>query len=322
MIRLSIIIPFYNVEPYIGQCLDSVYQQDIPEEEYEVICVNDASPDNSREIVKEYQKKHTNLILIEHEVNKKLGSARNTGLKVAQGQYVWHMDSDDRIEPNCLNSLLTICETKQLDVLEFGFIDWYPDKTISCRDWEPSRKEGIMTGQEYIHAHFLQRFGLICPIWRRVYRREFLNVNNIVSPPINMGEDEPFAIQVFATAQRVAFEPQDWFFHRINRASLVGEKKQSWTAQKWYEASMVCSYYLHQAYQRVKHIISNDIQKAIVEMIVYDISYFDTFESQFNDVAKEEFWNICRINVIHNLFVFRYLSRKKMFTYIHNMFVK
>lgn len=320
MIRLSIIIPFYNVEQYIGQCLDSVYQQDIPEEEYEVICVNDASPDNSHEIVKEYQKKHKNLILVEHEVNKKLGAARNTGRKIAQGKYIWHMDSDDKIEHNCLKTLLSICETKQLDVLEFGFIDWYPDKTVSCREWEPSRKNGIMSGQEYINAHYLQRFGLICPIWRRVYRNEFLQANHIVSPPINMGEDEPFAIQVFATAKRVAFEPQDWYFHRINRASLVGEQKQFWSAQKWYEASLVCSYYLHQSYQTIKGYISVETQKAIVDMIVYDILYFDTFESQFSNDAKRHFWRICRRNVIHNMFVFLYLSRKKMFAYIRNIF--
>lgn len=321
MIKLSIIIPFYNVEQYIAQCLDSVYDQDIPEEEYEVICVNDASPDGSREIVEVYQKKHTNLILVEHEVNKKLGAARNTGLKIAKGEYIWHMDSDDKIAPNCLKMLLTICETKQLDVLEFGFIDWYSDKTISCRDWEPTRKEGVMNGQEYIEAHFLQRFGLICPIWRRVYRNEFLKENNIVSPPINMGEDEPFAIQVFATAKRVAFESQDWYYHRINYASLVGESKQSWSAVKWYEASMVCSYYVHQAYQQIKHIVSPEIRKAIVDMIVYDILYFDTFADQFNDDARKEYWRMCRRNMMRNLFVMRYLSRKKMFAYIRNIFV-
>ena len=75
MIRLSIIIPFYNVEKYIAECLDSVYNQDIPEEEYEVICVNDASPDNSRDIVLEYQKKHSNLILVEHEARTLRNSA-------------------------------------------------------------------------------------------------------------------------------------------------------------------------------------------------------------------------------------------------------
>ena len=83
-----------------------MYNQDIPEEEYEVICVNDASPDNSREIVKEYQKKHKNLILVEHEVNKKLGAARNTGRSVAKGKYIWNVDSDDMIAPNCLKKML------------------------------------------------------------------------------------------------------------------------------------------------------------------------------------------------------------------------
>ena len=106
MIRLSIIIPFYNVEQYIAQCLDSVYQQDIPEEEYEVICVNDASPDGSREIVKEYQKKHKNLILVEHERNKKLGGARNTGLNVAHGTYVLFVDSDDMLAENSIGRLV------------------------------------------------------------------------------------------------------------------------------------------------------------------------------------------------------------------------
>ena len=104
--RLSIIIPFYNVEQYIAQCLDSVYDQDIPENEYEVICVNDASPDASVDIVKRYQKEHSNLILIEHDRNKKLGAARNTGRKVAIGKYIWNVDSDDKIAPNCLNNLL------------------------------------------------------------------------------------------------------------------------------------------------------------------------------------------------------------------------
>ena len=119
MIRLSIIIPFYNVEQYITQCLDSVYNQDIPEEEYEVICVNDASPDNSRDIVKEYQKNHKNLILVEHEVNKKLGAARNTGRRAAQGKYIWNVDSDDMIAPNCLREMLNMCEKSDLDVLIF-----------------------------------------------------------------------------------------------------------------------------------------------------------------------------------------------------------
>ncbi len=84
MLKLSFIVPFYNVEKHIARCLDSLYNQDIPESEYEVICVNDCSPDNSRDIVLQYKKQHSNLILVEHERNKKLGAARNTGLRKAK----------------------------------------------------------------------------------------------------------------------------------------------------------------------------------------------------------------------------------------------
>ena len=92
--KLSIIIPFYKVERYIAECLDSVFAQDIPESEYEVICVNDCSPDGSRAIVLEYQKKHKNLVIIEHEKNMMLGAARNTGLRAAKGDFVWFIDSE------------------------------------------------------------------------------------------------------------------------------------------------------------------------------------------------------------------------------------
>ena len=98
VIRMSFILPFYGVERYIGKCLDSIYHQDIPEDQYEVICINDCSPDNSEQIVLQYAQEHTNLKLIKHDVNKKLGAARNTGLRAAQGNYVWFIDTDDFYE--------------------------------------------------------------------------------------------------------------------------------------------------------------------------------------------------------------------------------
>jgi len=110
MISLSFIVPFYNVEKYIGACLDSLYAQDISEEEYEVICVDDCSPDKSRDIVLKFQRKHDNLKLITHEENKCLGGARNTGINVAKGKYLWFVDSDDMIRPNCLKTLISLCE--------------------------------------------------------------------------------------------------------------------------------------------------------------------------------------------------------------------
>ena len=105
MVKLSFIIPIYNAERYLAECLDSIYATSVDKSVFEVICVNDCSPDCSREVVMEYQKAHKNLVLIDHSENKKAGGARNTGLLAAKGEYVWFVDADDRIRENCLKSL-------------------------------------------------------------------------------------------------------------------------------------------------------------------------------------------------------------------------
>ena len=98
MLKLSIIIPVYNVEPYIAKCLDSCLQQDLPADEYEIIVVNDGSPDNSVVIVKDYMQRYLNVRLVNRE-NGGLSAARNTGLAHANGYYVAFLDDDDEWVP-------------------------------------------------------------------------------------------------------------------------------------------------------------------------------------------------------------------------------
>ncbi len=221
--RLSIIIPFYNVEQYIAQCLDSVYQQDIPEDDYEVVCVNDASPDHSREIVLEYQKKHHNLVLVEHEVNKKLGAARNTGRKIAQGKYIWNVDSDDMVVPNVVGVLLEQCEKNDLDVLCFAYDKYLPDcKTIERK--EGLKRIGVTTGLDLIHQYGCSHLNEFCPVWRSLYRKAFLDDNNIYSPEINMGEDVPYAFKSIFLAKKMVLSDNKAYVYRVNELSLTGAK--------------------------------------------------------------------------------------------------
>ncbi len=118
MLKFSLIIPIYNVEKFIRQCLDSLLDQDIPQDEYEIICVIDGSPDNSINIVREYQKKVSNIILIEHE-NRGLPSARNSGIEVAKGEYMWFVDPDDFILSDCLNFIYKEFKKDDYDRLRF-----------------------------------------------------------------------------------------------------------------------------------------------------------------------------------------------------------
>lgn len=104
---LSIIIPVYNVEKYLRECLDSCLEQNVTSEEYEIICVDDGSPDNCGKILDEYALQYSNIRVI-HKENGGLSSARNAGLDVAIGKYVWFVDSDDFIGRNILADLFDI----------------------------------------------------------------------------------------------------------------------------------------------------------------------------------------------------------------------
>ncbi len=274
MLRLSIIIPFYNVEAYIAQCLDSVFNQDIPEDEYEVICVNDASPDHSREIVLEYQKKHKNLVLIEHEVNKKLGAARNTGLKHAQGKYIWFVDSDDWVKMNCLQKVITIMEMYQLEVLH---MDYYINHTL--RNKVPIVENTIMTGADMFFTHSVRWSDEFIVIWRHIYQRSFLIDNNIWFAENIMCEDNDYAFLVYMQTQRVMHISYPAYVYRINQSSFGGQNKREPSLFYYW---IDCAYRLMRIYSCFLHIVDPRFISALKTFIRFflneSITLFYTFD--------------------------------------------
>lgn len=116
--KLSIIVPIYNVAPYLRKCIDSLLMQDILD--YEIILVDDGSLDNCPQICDEYAATHSNINVI-HQKNAGLSAARNSGITIAKGEYIWFVDSDDYVEPNVLNALMEQIERDNLDVLRFSY---------------------------------------------------------------------------------------------------------------------------------------------------------------------------------------------------------
>ena len=156
MIRLSYILPCYNIERFVGKCLDSIYNQSLPETDFEVICVNDCSPDGTRDVVVEYQKKHKNLILIDHEKNKRVGAARNTGFYAAKGEYVWFIDPDDLLHENAATELLHLLDEDQLDFIQFNH-DWMTEQEVPIPNPPFSHNfmydTPVMSGVDFIHEY-------------------------------------------------------------------------------------------------------------------------------------------------------------------------
>ena len=311
MIRLSIIIPVYNVEQYIAQCLDSVYRQDIPEEEYEVICVNDASPDHSRDIVLEYQKQHKNLILIEHEHNKKLGAARNTGRSIARGKYIWNVDSDDYIAENCLSSILKQCEQNNLDILMFNLAS-DTDGVNNTADFPFCISDTPQNGITCLD-HNISEMGRFCPVWRYIYRRDFLDTNHIYSPEINMGEDVPYAFKALISAKKILLVNEVYYHYRINPASLTGVSTLKPIVL--YEKCFVAARLVYDVMQYIpKQYVG--LIKAFRNMVLYIVQMYPDYVAKMSKADKKIFSRLCRKHLVDDRCLWNLMGRSYKMEYI------
>ena len=190
---LSIIIPVYKVEEYLEQCLDSVLKQS-SFAVFEVIAVNDGSPDGSKEILDRYARQYPNLKVI-HQQNQGLSVARNTGLEIANGKYVWFIDSDDWIESGVLMDIEnTLC--KDPDILEIGFNFVWSDRTIFNRQYFWA---GLISGCD---AYL--RNGIPAPAQFTIVKRSLLIENNLKFYPGILHEDTEYKPKLAIVARTAA----------------------------------------------------------------------------------------------------------------------
>lgn len=200
MIKISIIIPVYNVENYLVQCLESVIQQDFSD--YEIICVDDASTDNSGNILDAYEKQYNEIRVIRHVKNRGLSAARNTGVEQARGKYVWFVDSDDMICSNSLAQLYSMAETNKTDMICFNLSYYEEDKIIiePCNVCDKS--ERIYLGKELfcicVHDEIWQESVCI-----KFFKRSFLIANQIKFCEGLLHEDVLFSFLCIMQAERV-----------------------------------------------------------------------------------------------------------------------
>ena len=183
--KISLIIPVYNVEQYIGRCLQSCLSQPhVAADDYELVIVNDGTKDNSMHVVEEMTRDYPNVTII-NQHNQGLSMARNAGLKAAQGEYVWFIDSDDWIEDNCLHGIIERLEQTKVDVLQLQYKKVYNDD-IPC-DEHYSTIKGIGHSKKWmvVNTYFTA-------VQFMIYRREFLLQNNLLFHPGIYHEDSEF----------------------------------------------------------------------------------------------------------------------------------
>jgi glycosyltransferase involved in cell wall biosynthesis len=211
MANASIIIPMYNVSQFIEKCIESAYNQGMLDSDFEVIIVDDESPDNSLEIATRLTSERNNVTIVSQK-NKGLGGARNTGLEQAKGDYIIFLDSDDFLLPNILKVVVSLAKEKDLDVLEFG-AQGVNEIGALLYTRASSSNNKILNGIEYS-----QKVRYMDSACNKLYKRVFLKANNLTFLEKIFIEDYEFNTRVFACALRVMAVPTivSHFFQNSN----------------------------------------------------------------------------------------------------------
>ena len=229
-IKVSIIIPVYNVEKYLEECLDSAVNQTL--KEIEIIAVNDGSKDSSLDILNKYKKKYENFNVINQE-NKGLSGARNAGIKMAKGKYVYFLDSDDYIELDSMEICYKEMKKNNLDIITFDAIPFYDVSYTNKLDNETYKKKlheyydrtkkltsEVMNGEDfYIYLNKMKSYHSC--IGFNVYKREYIEKNKLYFYEGILHEDEIYAIQSFIKANKVKYLPRKFYNRRIRENSIM-----------------------------------------------------------------------------------------------------
>ena len=215
--RISIIVPVYKVDKYLPRCIESVLYQTL--KDWELILVDDASPDRSPEICDQYAAKDSRIVVVHKKENEGALRARKSGLSVAQGEYIAYLDADDWVEPNMYAELIELLEENQADAAEGSFFINGCDKESAFRN---DNAFFVYSGYEATEKlHTLET--IQDKLWSRIYRRTCIPDFDQESEVI-VGEDYSLVIHIFEQCQRIVYigKPYYHYFQREDSVCNAG----------------------------------------------------------------------------------------------------
>lgn len=242
--EISVIIPVYNIQQHLRECLDSVLGQSYPH--LQVICVDDGSTDESPAILAQYAQKDNRVQVIRQQ-NAGPGAARNTGLEAATGEYVIFLDSDDWFEPDFLEKMVDTAVREGADVAICRAVEFdtnsgreLPSEWMMKKQYLPGKL--AFAPQEMADHLFQFTYGMP---WDKFYRRELLTSSGIRYPALKNSEDLAFVYPTLLAAKRIAVVDEVLIHHRINRMASVSNSRCG-QPEAPYEAFQIVKEYLEQ----------------------------------------------------------------------------
>lgn len=215
MMKISFIVPVYNTAGYLGKCLDSLLSQDLLPEEYEIIVVDDGSTDRSPDIIREYEKQHQNITVLT-QPNSGQSAARNRGLDIAKGEYIWFVDSDDYIEGNILQECLHKCHVLQLDILLVCADNVSGTSRRRRQQYNSTEPDMVISGKEFLSYPQFQNCVPFC-----LYKRQFLEDRRLRFMEGVYHEDNEILPRIFYPAGRVSMVNKVFYHVNLREGSTT-----------------------------------------------------------------------------------------------------
>ena len=219
MAEVSMIVPVYQVEKYIAQCIESVLNQTF--QDFELILIDDGSKDTSGIICDSYAAKDDRIIVI-HTENKGAAAARNTGLERASGRYITFLDGDDYLAENMIARLHEVIEHSEYDMVVSDFLNLLPDEKDN---FIVHLQERTVNGRDVLeHLKNEKTYGVWTVVWNKIYNREVLE--NLRFPDGKYFEDEFFSNQLYLKSNQIHVIPDVLCYHRVLASSTMNTQKE------------------------------------------------------------------------------------------------
>lgn len=210
MTAISVILPVYNVEKYLARCLDSLIKQTF--DDFEVIAINDGATDNSPKILEEYSGKLKNFNIMNQE-NRGLSQARNRGIECAKGEYIYFLDSDDAIHPQCLEIAYTFAKENDADLVCFNY-KHSDGKEYKTKPIDKNKIKSEIVANPLYKGKNKAQFN----VWTKLYKRDFIKDIRFISG-INF-EDYPYSYEIYSRRPKTVFLDIALYLYTRNEASI------------------------------------------------------------------------------------------------------
>lgn len=311
MAKISVVVPVYNVEKYLKECIDSIINQTL--EDIEIICVNDGSTDSSLEILNDYAKKDSRIIVI-NKSNSGYGHTMNMGLNAASGEYIGIIESDDFADKNMFEDLYKLAKEYDADIVKGDWYNYWSKNKFARKNNRISSAKALKLTNSKQDKSLLR----INPsVWSAIYKKEFLNKYNIrfLETPGASYQDLAFSFKVFALAEKVILTDKAYLYYRQDNmnSSVKSKTKVYCVCDEYEEIDRFLEQYPDLKFEFKVQEEINRYNGYVSSVLRIDDSVKPEFVKVFSDHFKEEY----NTGLLGNEF-FKKINKNEFMTLINN----